>query len=151
MGGQEAALLWLRHVIEQDLAVATVTGAGGNGVRAWHVASPRGKSWTQVIGTDGQPVGLVQNQNGEHLHVTLHDPRSVVDDCQAKLGLLDFCERVIHEDGNHVPRSDGWAGLGVARFALGCVAYAYRHREGYAEHWERPPAPDVRVPRQASR
>jgi hypothetical protein len=68
-----------------------------------------------------------------------HEMRDLLADCEAKRGLLDICERVIHEDEGHEYYSDGWSGLAVARITLRHLAFAYRHREGYAAHWSTPP------------
>ena len=56
-------------------------------------------------------------------HARRHDPQDVIADCEAKLDLLRMF----------------WPlpayGEMTARQVLGAVASAYRHRQGYAEHW----------------
>lgn len=61
------------------------------------------------------------------------EPHHVVADCEAKLGLIDLCVRVISDDEGREYHSDGWSGLAVARLTLAFLAAGYKHRAGYNE------------------
>lgn len=106
--------------------------------------------WVQVVAYDRMlgeppeadcrdsdlPVMLVDDGRREVEHVIRHDPRNAAADCEAKLSVLDLCERVIGED-EHAHEDCGaagsWTGLAVARLAVRRMAYGYRHRKGYRE------------------
>ena len=72
--------------------------------------------------------GLVQ-------HFVLNGPHLVLREVGAARAMLDLCERVIRDDDGHDYYSDGWAGLGVAKFALGCLSAPYSDHPDYRPDW----------------
>jgi Family of unknown function (DUF6221) len=85
-------------------------------------------------------------------HIALHDPQDVIADCEAKLAILEKHE-VESEPGKDLSgkptgRTAYWCWtcdqdrdyLYIPHDQMGCdtiraLASAYRHRDGYAEHW----------------
>lgn len=64
-------------------------------------------------------------------HISLHDPRAVLDECEAHTAIVDRC----------VEEVDAWtigvneSGPEVADFTLRALALAYQHRPGFREEW----------------
>jgi Family of unknown function (DUF6221) len=125
----DEAVAWLRRVIEGDKVTAE--------------AAP-GPAWTTdeggccvLAGDSGVVAETVSHDLDERewvvRHAILHDPLDVLTDCEGKLALIDLCAQVISDDGGR--RFDRWSGLAVARLTVRHIAYGYRHRPGYAEHW----------------
>ena len=137
MSSEDEAVAWLRAQVEGDRALALAAGDDEQ-ARTW-AGSDNGYSAVGGVVRDGHGEYVVYDEGSPNtaqaLHMGVHDPRDAIADCAAKLALLDFCCRVIADDEGHEYWSDGWAGLGVAKMAVGSVAASYRHREGYGKHW----------------
>lgn len=95
--------------------------------------------WTREIGEPpeadyqdpGCVVALAERGRRQFDHIARHDPQDVIADCDAKLRLVGELT-LLRLAGIAYPGEAGSEGAGVM---LGVLASAYRHREGYAEHW----------------
>lgn len=156
----EASVAWLREQIEGDIRAARIISAGGFEPQRWDTeppgqvnpaADPSSAQISAAIGQDeayscgwvqivvyervigdlpeaeyrdpGAVAAIAEIGRREFDHIRRHDPQDVIADCEAKLDLLRMF----------------WPlpayGEMTARQVLGAVASAYRHRQGYAEHW----------------
>ena len=157
----EGAVAWLRQVIEGDKAAAVAATPGpwafeGDDITDDELYSVHDGEHGDLV---GQTVAFTRHRqvaNGEHM--ARHDPQNVVADCEAKLAILDEHYILTSNDQN-----EAYEEFSVYRFPshdcdFGCVcchymaqgavrnygycrtvrhlASGYRHREGYAGHWE---------------
>jgi Family of unknown function (DUF6221) len=112
-------------------------------------AFPRSEYWTALYAWEKEnhepedarvresdmPVVIVNNGRCELHHISRHDPVNVVADCEAKLDLLRMCEPLSEAQADRQSNEvnaehEVWSGLILRK-----LASAYRHRDGYAEHW----------------
>ena len=119
------------------------------GVDPDDVAFPRREDWTALVSWEKEnheredervresdlPAVIVNNGRRELDHISRHDPLNAVADCEAKLELLRMCEPLpeaaLERQSNEVNvEHEVWSTRIAERLAM-----AYRHRDGYAEHW----------------
>jgi hypothetical protein len=129
MSSEDEAVAWLRAQAEGDKRMAEGLASYGSG--AWSAVKNDDLDYT--IRDDGAPtLALADSWREDAAHwIALHDPRDEIADCEAKLALIDELVdlRIV---GIAYPDETGPEG---AKVMLGILASAYRHREGYAEHW----------------
>ena len=137
---------WLRQVIEGDKAAAE---AATPGPWAFEGDDPTDDDLYSVHeGEHGDLVGQTvaftrdrQVENGEHM--ARQNPLNVIADCEAKLAIL--AEHAQWGAGGPCKRCADWSTGGVFDIqgvlclwpcqTVRSLASAYRHREGYADHW----------------
>lgn len=151
---------WLRATIERDKSDADLISAGGFGPAVFRTEPSRSRRWEVLrkyewgLGEshDEPPcvdeVGFIGTGRNEHLHITRHDPHSVIARCEADLLILDEHH---HHPANapdsahnvadfgcgtcHVhPHDGGTCGEGWCR-TVRLLAWGYRFRDlpGYTE------------------
>jgi hypothetical protein len=130
---------WLRAQVEADKAAAlAVRDNSAPWEGRWQ---PRGTHGLETY--NGWPLAIAGPRFGDFRpgvleHIAIHDPRDVIADCDAKLAVLDLCERVIRddaEDHDDCGAADSWTGFAVARLTVQLLASGYRHRDGWQEEW----------------
>lgn len=116
------AVAWLREQITARLELARATGPD-EASRTW-TGSDNGYEGAGEV-SDGHGERVVYDEGAPNtqqaLHIAANDPQQVTEDCEAELAILDRCATPVM--------------TGVARDVVRYVASAYRHREGYAQHW----------------
>jgi hypothetical protein len=76
------------------------------------------------------PTMLVDDGRREVDHITRHDPRSVVADCEAKLAILGEAADIIDRYGEEsIPGR-------IALHLVGLLGSGYKSRPGYQEEWK---------------
>ena len=160
----DEAVAWLREQIEGDKAVAQAAAAidGPSWQRDMEDYDGEYPGSGAVLSATGEVIvydeGTPKWQQAEH--IALHDPRDVIADCEAKLAILDV--HVPVEDGARLTCKvcvtweddpvDGETAFGIALpvawpcMTLEITAAGYRHRDGYAEHWDAQACPSCGKP-----
>jgi Family of unknown function (DUF6221) len=143
----EKAVEWLREQIGARKAAAGAArhGTDGHWWRRTHAPyvdsagrEPCGDLWSgePERDEDGE-ITLGENivvydegapSDAEFTHIALNDPQDTIARCEAELAILD----AYAEPSENAYSPEYYTGLWVAVCA---TARAYRHREGYAEHW----------------
>jgi Family of unknown function (DUF6221) len=137
---EEAAVAWLRQQIEGAKLAAGALAAYGTG--QWVVTRNGDCDYTvsdRAGISEVMPLADTWREDVAAL-IAAKDPRDIIADCEAKLALLDLCGRVIADGEGREYHDDGWSGLAVARLSVRHLAFACRHRSGYAEHWSEAPS-----------
>lgn len=120
---QGEAVAWLREQITARLETARALCLGECG--HWVVIRNDDFDWTVFSKRDAGLTGAdaVADTWREDVatYLAANDPQQVTEDCEAQLAILDRCAIPVM--------------TGVARDVVRYVASAYRHREGYAQHW----------------
>jgi len=151
MSVDDAAVAWLRQQIEADKAAAeaapgdhwqsfTEDDIAGASVydEQWVLLYPQryehDKPMSNRPGATG-PQYIQRSRNELVAHIARHDPQDVIADCEAKLTILaeHGGEHMCFKNGHDGNTWDYW--IGDCRI-MATLASAYRHREGYAQHWE---------------
>jgi hypothetical protein len=127
------AVAWLRRVIEGDKSAAKAAPPG-----PWDFDGDD-DVYTVHDGEHGDLVGntVAWARGGDRhaamgRHIVLHQPRDVIADCEAKLGILGLYGLWTVGPANQPEL--GAAACAISD-AVSHLASAYRHRDGYAEHW----------------
>jgi hypothetical protein len=143
MSSEDEAVAWLRAQVEGDKALAErvaaryIAGPESDraGERIWPTAAVE-RAWEQYEDPDVR-AGLD--------FVKANDPRDKIARCESDLALLDvhapvscdgpMCEVCAVWEDDTDPGSARWP-VRWPCMTLEIVAAGYRHRPGYAEHWD---------------
>lgn len=146
----DRAIAWLRATIEGDKALAdrvaaryiAAAGSSREGEMIWPTTVVE-RAWQEYEDPDVR-AGLDL--------IKAHGPQDVIADCEAKLALLDVHALVESDDQAECAVCVIWEddeSLGECAavpvlwpcMTLEIMAAGYRHRPGYAEHWDARPCP----------
>ena len=136
----EGAVAWLRQVIEGDKAAAVAATPGpwafeGDDITDDDLYSVHDGEHGDLV---GQTVAFTRDrqvENGEHM--ARQNPLNVIADCEAKLAILDFCAlAAVIAAAEPSLLGPAHSKAAVLELVLRDLASGYRHREGYADHWE---------------
>ena len=86
----------------------------------------------------GAVAAIAEIGRREFDHIRRHDPQDVIADCEAKLGLIEAHDKPTHYCPlPALPSKHGqlWTPEEGPCWTLHLLARAYKHRDGYAEHW----------------
>lgn len=146
----EEAVAWLREQIEVTRRAASPKILQRHG--CWQAGGTPAFGGTEIRDQDAVLMAVAIGSYAADL-IALSDPQGVLADCEAKLALLDVHTPV--EDGTRLTCAvcvtweddEGEYEFGIALpvlwpcMTLDIVAAGYRHRVGYAEHWDAQPCP----------
>ena len=146
----DAAVAWLRQQVQARLEMARKADTG----ESWEADRRYGAAWDVDLKPSLGPVaspgdgreaslGIEDCDDFENprflsamvfhaQHIAANDPRDTVARCEAELGILDL--HALWAAGPTAHPAMGAAACAVSD-AVRHVARAYRHWEGYAEHW----------------
>jgi len=133
----DEAVKWLREQIEARLEIARNATLGPwfvdemsvRGAPDGNIAAPSIRN--TLVGKHTWPQ--------EAAHIIANDPQDVMARCEAELAILDA-----HGHAEHycplpvLPSTHGqlWTSAEGPCWTVRQIASGYRHREGYAQHWE---------------
>jgi hypothetical protein len=139
---EEAAVAWLRQVIEGDKIAAMALASGGTG----HWVASRNDDFDYTVhyhdGTAPEDPMADTWREDVGAHIALHDPQDVIADCEAKLAILDEHQAGswVHEIPAEPPEPPPWQRCTAGDGRTPCktvrlLASSFRHHPGFAEHW----------------
>ena len=143
MNDAEARVTWLRQVIERDKAEAEALLTEEWGDRPWAVENCSENECPCIV-YQGEykpfdepqvpPIHYIADAETPELAtwIARHDPRSVIADCEAKLGILGLYDLWTAGPSDHPALG---AAICAISDAVHHLASGYRYRDGYAEHW----------------